>query len=345
MNIWMTLIVALLMLAGNAFFVGAEFSLISVRRSSIEMLALKGSLTAKITLKAMERVAIMIAGAQLGVTVCSLVFGAIGEPLVEQLLEQPFHSLGLPSDLITPLSLLFTVTIMVYLHVVIGEMIPKNLSLTAPAKTALYLIPPLVLFVKIFKPAIIVIDAISRGVLHLIGVHPKQEITSSFNRDEVAGIVKESLREGLLSTKEEQLLSGSLCLDNTTIDSVIIPLGKVVFASNKPTPSEIESLTSSTGFSRFPLLGKSGQPKGYVHLKDILRLSESDYNRPLPSKLFRPLVNIKAGVTLRDAMLIMQKSGSHLAKVVDKNGLYIGVIALEDVIEKLIGEIRDDTWK
>jgi CBS domain containing-hemolysin-like protein len=345
MSIWITLIIALLMLAGNAFFVGAEFSLISVRRSSIETLALKGSLAAKITLKAMEKVAVMIAGAQLGVTVCSLIFGAIGEPLIEQLLEQPFHSLGLSSGLITPLSLLFTITIMVYLHVVIGEMIPKNLALTAPAKMALYLIPPLVLFVRIFKPVIWAIDAISRGILHLIGVRPKQEIASSFNRDEVAGIIKESLSEGLLSTKEEQLLSGSLCLDNTTIDSVIIPLDKVIFASSKPTPAEIETLTSTTGFSRFPLLGKKGQPKGYVHLKDILRLPSSDYNRPLPSKLFRPLVNIKAGATLREAMLIMQKSGSHLAKVVDNNGSYSGIIALEDVIEKLIGEIRDDTWK
>lgn len=345
MSVWVTLFFALLMLAGNAFFVGAEFSLISARRSSIEALALKGSLPARITLQAMEQVALMIAGAQLGVTVCSLVFGAIGEPLVEQLLESPFHSLGLSTELIAPISLLFTVTIMVYLHVVIGEMIPKNLSLSAPAKTAIYLIPPLVVFVRILKPVIVAIDYVAGGLLRLIGVKPKHELTSSFGRDEVAGIIKESLQEGLLSAKQERLLSGSLQLDDANIDSIIIKFEKIVSASFRPTPAEIEKLTADTGFSRFPIMGKTGRFRGYVHLKDILRLPDEAYFDPLPSRLTRPLVNIKASATLRQAMSVMQKTGSHLAKVIDSDGATIGIIALEDVIESLIGEIQDDTQK
>jgi CBS domain containing-hemolysin-like protein len=345
MNIWLELLTAVLMLAGNAYFVGAEFSLISVRRSSIELLALKGSLAAKTTLKAMEQVALMIAGAQLGVTVCSLVFGAIGEPLMERLLEQPLHGIGLSGALITTISLMLTIVLMVYLHVVIGEMIPKNLALSAPAKVALILIPPLVFFVKLFKPIIISINAVASGVLRLAGFKPKQEFDNSFNRDEVAGIIKESLREGLLSTSEEQLLSGSLYLDDTRIDSVIIPMHKVVSTSNNPTPTEIERLTSITGFSRFPIMGKNNQLKGYIHLKDVLRLLDDKSNEPVPKRLFRDLISVKTDLTLREAMAVMQKSGSHLAKAVDSEGAVVGVIALEDVIEKLIGEIIDDTWK
>lgn len=339
------ILTALIMLIGNAYFVGAEFSLISVRRSSIESLAARGSLAAKNTLKAMDQVALMIAGAQLGVTVCSLVFGAIGEPLMEKLIEQPLHSIGLSGALITSVSLFLTITLMVYLHVVIGEMVPKNLALAVPAKTALILIPPLLFFVKIFKPIIVGINKIAIGILHLSGYDAKQEIANSFNRDEVAGIIKESLREGLLSASEEQLLSGSLYLDNTNIDSIIIPLEKIIYTSSNPTPAEVEALSAKTGFSRFPIITANSKFKSYIHLKDVIRLLDDSYDQPINKKLFRPLISIKNDLSLKEAMSVMQKSGSHLAKVINVDNQIVGIIALEDVIEKLIGEIVDDTWK
>lgn len=345
MNLLMSSATALAMLAGNAFFVGAEFGLVSARRSRIELEATKGSLSAKITLKAMEQVSLMLAGAQLGITVCSLIFGAVSEPLMANLLEQPFQNLGLPEILISPLSLLITLTAMVSLHVVIGEMVPKNLALAAPARVALILIPPLVFIVNLFKPIIIALNAVSSGTMKLAGLHPRQEITSSFNRDEVAGFIKESLREGLLSSKKEQLLSGSLNLDDATINSVVIPLNRVIFTSIHPTPVEIEKLASDTGFSRFPILGKYNQIRGYIHLKDVLRISDSEYEKPLSANLFRPLSSVNTKATLREALAVMQQSGAHLAKVINHEKTVVGVIALEDVIEELIGEIRDDTWK
>ena len=155
MNIWLSLTIAILTLAGNAFFVGAEFGLISARRSKIELEAAKGSLAAKITMGAMEQVSLMLAGAQLGVTICSLIFGAISEPLFAHVLGQLFQIFGFSEILVGPIALLLTLIIMTSLHVVIGEMVPKNLALTAPAKVALFLIPPLVVFVNLFKPIII----------------------------------------------------------------------------------------------------------------------------------------------------------------------------------------------
>ncbi len=148
MSIEWALITAVAMLIGNAFFVGAEFGLVSARRSSIELEALKGPHAATITLKAMEQVSHMLAGAQLGITLCSLVFGAVGEPLVAHILEQPLHSIGVSEVFIRPISVVIALTLMVYLHVVIGEMVPKNLALAAPAKVALLLTPPLVFIVK-----------------------------------------------------------------------------------------------------------------------------------------------------------------------------------------------------
>lgn len=333
------------MLVGNAFFVGAEFGLISARRSTIELEATKGSLAARITLGAMENVSLMLAGAQLGVTICSLIFGAVSEPLVADLLEKLFNSFGFSEVLVVPISLIITLITMTYIHVVIGEMVPKNLALTAPSKVAILFIPPLVVLVGLFKPVIIALNNITIMILKLLGFQPKHEIASSFSRDEVAGFIKESLREGLLSSKEEQLLSGTLNFDEATIGSVIIPLTKVIFTSTKPTAAEIESLTIKTGFSRFPILGSHNQIRGYIHLKDILRLPDAEYNRPISSNLFRPLISVKTTVTLRDALAIMQQSGSHLAKVVNHSGVIIGIIALEDVLEELVGEIRDDTRK
>ena len=138
------LLLAVSMLVGNAFFVGAEFGLVSSRRSNIELEALNGSRAAKITLGAMERVSLMLAGAQLGVTVCSLIFGAVAEPLVAHHLEQPFHTLGLSEGLLHPISFVIALILMTYLHVVLGEMVPKNLALAGPTKAALWLTPPLV---------------------------------------------------------------------------------------------------------------------------------------------------------------------------------------------------------
>ena len=345
MNIWVAIATALFMLAGNAFFVGAEFGLISARRSRIELEATKGSLAAKITLGAMEQVSLMLAGAQLGVTICSLIFGAVSEPLVARLLELSFHNLGLSEVLIIPVSLLVTMTLMAYLHIVIGEMVPKNLALTAPAKVALFLIPPLVIVVSVFRPVMIALNAVTAAILKSIGFQPKHEIASSFSRDEVAGFIKESVREGLLSSKEEQLLSGTLNFDDAIIDKVIIPLNKIVSTSCNPTPSEIEKLSSETGFSRFPILGKYNQIRGYVHLKDVLRIPNEEYNKPLPVNLFRPLSSVKSTSTLKNALAVMQQSGAHLAKVSNHEGKVIGMVALEDVLEELVGEIRDDTRK
>ncbi len=345
MNIWLALAIALFMLAGNAFFVGAEFGLISARRSKIELEAAKGSISAKIALSAMEQVSLMLAGAQLGVTICSLIFGAVSEPLMAHLLEKPIYNLGLSEALVIPMALFITLMAMSYLHVVIGEMVPKNLALAAPVKVALFLIPPLVVFVNIFKPIIIALNSITMSLLKSAGFQPKQELASSFSRDEVAGFIKESLHEGLLSLKEGQLLSGSLRFDDAAISSVIIPLSTVVFTSHQPTPNEIEKLTSTTGFSRFPVIGKYGQIRGYIHLKDILRIPDHEYDKPLSANLFRPLSNVKNTSTLKDALAAMQSSGSHLSKVTDDKGEVIGIIALEDVLEELVGEIRDDTRK
>ena len=340
MSVEWSLALAGVALLGNAFFVGAEFSLVSARRSSMELRAAEGSRMAKITLAAMEQVSIMLAGAQLGITLCSLVFGALGEPVVAHLLEEPFAALGLGEAARHIAAFVIAMSAMVYVHVVIGEMVPKNLALASPTKSALVLVPPLYYTVKAIRPVIGLLNAIANSILRLLGVKPRDEIASSFNRDEVIGFVKESHREGLLSAEEEQLLSGSLEFDSQTIESVITSVDKLVVTSPKPTVAELEQLIHDTGYSRFPVAkGKKGGFKGYLHIKDVLGLE----NGQTVASVIRTLPTVAPSDSAQAALRTMQRTGAHVAQVVNRRGRLVGVVMLEDVLEQLVGTIRDET--
>lgn len=344
MSVESALLIALAVLLGNAFFVGAEFALVSARRSNIELAALNGSRMAKLTLTAMEQVSLMLAGAQLGVTLCSLILGAVGEPLIANSLAGPLHELGVSEHFIHPIAFAIALLVMVYAHVVIGEMVPKNLSLSASTRAALVLVPVLYFFVRVTRPVVASLNAIANACLHLLGITPNDEIRSSFNRDEVAGFIKESHSGGLLSEAEESLLSGTLGFDERTIKRIILPLDKIITTSVRPTPLEIEQLASRTGYSRFPVPSRDQVGyKGYVHAKDVLSLSAKAYGQPVPARLIRPLGSVKATSSLRDALATMQKSGAHVTTVMDGHGNAIGVVMLEDILEELVGPIGDET--
>jgi CBS domain containing-hemolysin-like protein len=345
MNVAWGLALAGLLLLGNAFFVGAEFGLVSARRSAIELRARNGSRAARTTLGAMEQLSLMLAGAQLGVTLCSLGLGAVGEPLFAYLLEGPLHSAGLAEYWLHPISFVLALSMMVYLHVVIGEMVPKNLALAGPDRTALLLTPGLAFIVRILHPVVSGLNYIANHSVRTMGVEPKGEITSTFTSDEVAGFVEESRREGLISEDEGDLLSGALRFDERSVKAILLPLDKVVVVSNKTTSDEIEALAGTTGFSRFPVKNGRGKLIGYTHLKDALVVSGDARSKPIASKDLRPLGVVNATATLRDALTVMQRSGFHLAQVVNRRGRVLGVVALEDILEELVGEIRDESQR
>jgi CBS domain containing-hemolysin-like protein len=344
MSVESALFIAVAVLLGNAFFVGAEFALVSARRSNIELAALNGSRMAKLTLTAMEQVSLMLAGAQLGVTLCSLILGAVGEPLIANSLAGPLHELGVSEHFTHPIAFAIALLVMVYAHVVIGEMVPKNLSLSSSTRAALLLVPVLYYFVKFTRPVVAFLNAIANGCLHLLGITAKNEIRSSFNRDEVAGFIKESHVGGLLSEAEESLLSGTLGFDERTVQPIIVPVAKIITTSARPTPQEIEQLASRTGYSRFPVPARDGTGfKGYVHAKDVLGLNAGAYDKPVPARLIRPLGSVKATSSLRDALVTMQQSGAHVTTVSNGHGTTVGVVMLEDILEELVGPIRDET--
>jgi CBS domain containing-hemolysin-like protein len=335
---------AAVLLALNAFFVGAEFALVSARRTTIEPRAESGGWAARVTLGAMENVSLMMAAAQLGITICSLGLGYLGEPVIAHVIEGPLEAIGTPESLIHPIAFAIALALVTYLHVVLGEMVPKNLALAAPDRSALALGPPLVVIVRIMRPAIVALNAFANGVLRLGGVTPQDEVTSAFTRDEVAGLVDESRREGLLDQHEGRLLVGALAFEERDARSVLIPTDRLVKVDVRVTPAEFEAIAAETGFSRLPVC-RGEEMVGYLHLKDVLEFKDVHRNRPIAESWIRPLPDIAETDLLRAILRTMQQSGAHLARVKTTAGETAGVVALEDVLEELVGEVRDEAGR
>ena len=338
-------LLAVVLLAANAFFVGAEFALISARRSQIEPRAQAGSRMAAVTLTAMEQVSQMMAGAQLGITVCSLGLGAVGEPALAHLIEPVFHELHVPDDWLHPVAFVIAMTVVVYLHVVLGEMVPKNIAIAGPDRAALILGPPMYGIVLVLRPLIVSINAIANAILRLLRIEPKDELGSTYTREEVAALVEESHGEGLLAEDEYDRLSGALGFTEKTVAEVMMAPDSLATVVRGSTGADVEALCAATGFSRFPVVsdeaGSPGELIGYLHIKDVLEPDEERRERPVADRWIRPFATVTADTLLHDALEVLQRRGAHMARVVEPDGTTLGVAALEDVIEELVGEIRD----
>ncbi|MEO5854000.1 MAG: hemolysin family protein [Nocardioides sp.] len=335
------LVLAVGLLLLNAFFVGAEFALVSARRSQVEPLAQAGSRMARTTLSAMEDVSLMMAGAQLGITICSLGLGAVGEPAVAHLIEPVLHALSVPEQLLHPIAFAIALTVVVFLHVVLGEMVPKNVALAGPTRAALILSPPLVAVVAMLRPVIAAFNAIASAVLRLVNVELRDEVSSTYTREEVAALVEESRGEGLLEDEEYGRLAGALGFAEKTVDSVMLAPATLTTIRRGATAADVEEVCAATGFSRFPVAADDGSLLGYLHIKDVLESSEARRVRVIDDKWIRPFAGVRPGDPLHDALETLQRRGAHMARVVDDDGELVGLVTLEDVIEELVGEIRD----
>jgi CBS domain containing-hemolysin-like protein len=335
------IVLSLVLLAGNAFFVGSEFALVSARRSAVEPRARDGNWAARITLKAMENVSLMMAAAQLGITICSLGLGYLGEPAIAHALEGPFETAGVPDALVHPVAFAIALSIITFLHVVLGEVVPKNIALAGPDRAALVLGPPLAFLVRVLRPVIGAFNAIANGVLRLVGVEPRDEVTSAFTRDEVAGFVEESRREGLIDQHEGRLLVGALAFEERDATSVLLPIDRLETVTPQVTPHQLEQVAARTGYSRFPVC-EDDRLVGYLHLKDALEFEDVHRNRPIARSWIRTMPPIGASDRLRAVLAAMQRSGAHMARVESPGGEAVGIVALEDVLEELVGEVRDE---
>lgn len=342
MNDWIALAWLVILLLGNAFFVAGEFAIMSARRSQIEPRAEAGSKRAKTTLWAMENVSLMLACAQLGITVCSLLILNVAEPALHHLMNGPLTAIGLPAETAAVVAWVVALAIVTFLHVTFGEMVPKNMSVSVADKAALLLAPPLVFVSRLVRPVIWSLNWSANHVLRLMRIEPKDEVNSSYTLEEVQSIVEESTRHGLVDDGAG-LLSGALEFSGHTAEDSMVGLAELVTLPVGTAPSEFDRAVGRTGFSRFVMVDDGGNLTGYLHLKDVLAIEDALYRAPIGENRIRTMVNVRADEQVEDAMAVMQRTGSHMARVIGHDATTIGVLFLEDVIEELVGEIRDAT--
>lgn len=331
----------LVLLLGNAFFVGAEFALVSARRTKVEPKAAAGSRVARTTLRAMEGLSQMIAAAQFGITVCSLGLGAVAEPALAHLLTPAADAVHLPEAWLHPVAFTLAMACVVYLHVVLGEMVPKNLALAGPERAAMVLGPPMVAMVTVFKPIVYGLDAAANSIVRLFGVQPRSDVISTFTHEEVEAMVDESREVGMLNQGEYERLAGALGFTSRTVADVLLPLDQIETVERGARASDVEVVCATTGYSRFPVVGADSDLVGYLHIKDVLQSDAQGRARIVGDQLIRPFAAVAASDTLLAALQTLQTKGAHMARVLDGHGAVLGVATLEDVIEELVGEIRD----
>jgi CBS domain containing-hemolysin-like protein len=326
----------------NGFFVAAEFAVISARRAQIEPRAEAGSGPAKLTIKAMEKVALMLATTQLGVTICSLLILLIAEPSIHHLLEPLLLSFGLSEQVGTGVAFAITLIIVSFLHVVIGEMVPKNISFSIPERAALVLVPVLYGIAQVVRPIVWALNWSANAILKIFRVDAKDEANSTYTLDQVEDIVEHSTREGALSDVSGAL-SNTFEFTEKKVRDVAVPIEKLVAFSESVTPREVEQAVAKHGFSRYPLNDESGELVGYLHLKDVIDLDHDEADDPFPAKRVRSLITLSANMELEDALASMRRVHAHMAKAVDRSGKVKGVLFLEDILEELVGEVQDAT--
>jgi CBS domain containing-hemolysin-like protein len=257
-------------------------------------------------------------------------------------MEYPLYALGVPEAIVSTVSFVIALLLVTYLHVVIGEMVPKNLALAVPERAALILTPVLYALAMALKPVVGGLNAVSNGILRIFKFEPKDEATSTYTLDQVEDIVEHSTREGALSDVSGAL-TNTFEFTEKKVSDVAIPLEKLVAFSESVTPREVEQAVAKHGFSRYPLKDENQELVGYLHLKDVIDLDHDEADDPFPQKRVRSLITIASSMELEDALASMRRVHAHMAKAVDLSGKVRGVLFLEDILEELVGEVQDAT--
>ncbi|TMR99409.1 hemolysin family protein [Nonomuraea basaltis] len=329
------LLLSLALLVFNALFVAAEFAFVSSRRHRLEEIAAGGNRLIRIAARSAvgggRQLSLMLAGAQLGITLCTLGLGQVTEPAIEHALEPLFAYAGVPEALRLPIALTIALALVTFLHMVIGEMAPKSWALTHPERAVLLLTLPFRAFTSLMRPLLSALNALTNAILRLFGVQPRNELATTRTPRQLAMLVGESGRMGLLDREEHDLLTRALRLQAKGIERLMVPIAQAVTVPPSATAPEIKTVAAASGHLRL-LVGGQGAVEGVLHARDAL-LEPSSTARDLS----RPLPRLACVTQVPEAVTALQEARSHLALVTNQTGSVIGMVSLTD----LLGELLD----
>ncbi len=342
---WVALAVAVVMLAANAFFVAAEFALVAARAVRLESAAEQGDRRSRIALSAVRDIQTQLAGAQLGITMASLVLGYVAEPAIAHLIEPVIEAVvEVPSGVLHTISFAVALFVVTTLHVVVGEMVPKNMAITEPEPAARLLAPALRIYGVVFKPVIWSLNVVSNGIVRLMGMKPADEINTALTINEFHTLLAGARSEGVIESTEHELLSGALQFRVRSAGSMMVPADRLVAVPRGTSVARLEDVVASSGHTRVPVWGSDpSDVLGFVHAKDLLRMPAEARDDPVPLELVRRMRVVSPDMVGRDLLLYMRRSRVHMALVRNDAHDMLGVVTLEDVLEALVGDIYDES--
>lgn len=336
------LLIAIVLVVLNGFFVAVEFAYTASRRPPLEEAAAAGNRLARWALASMDELPVTFAGAQLGVAAMSLGLGFV----IEDSLEASFHDLfanWIPEGAVTPVSLIVALLIVAFVHNVIGEMAPKNATIAAPETAALVLAAPFRAYVTLFRPLIFSLSWVAGGVLRLLRIETRQKVESTHSAEDIASLVKTVGAGQVIDPGSSRLLSSALKFQSTVVSEVMVPRPDLVAMGQDSTARQLESMMVATGHSRIPIYGTDlDDVTGFVHAKDLIAIDSDLWDHPIEPARIRKVPVVPETTPISPVMEMMRSGGTHLAVAVDEHGSVSGLITLEDIAEEIVGEIRDE---
>jgi CBS domain containing-hemolysin-like protein len=342
-NPWALLAVVVLLFV-NGYFVALEFAVVGSRRSRLEPMAEDGDRRAQRSLDAIGDLSTRLAGAQLGITVASLLLGLVGEPAVAVVFEDLFERVGLPEGLVRPASFAVALALVVFLHMLVGEMVPKNLALAHPERMLRALSGVDRAYLAVARPIVLLLNALANVGVRLLGVEPRDELAGAHTAEELAVVVAASREEGAIEDFAAELLTGVLTFAGRSVATVMVPRDEVCSIPATTTVAEAEALVVDRGHTRLPVTGPGGldDVAGFVHAKDLLALAAPAADRPIPLRLVRRMLLVPAEQSLEDLMVTMRRTRIHFALVQGRDGETVGIVTLDDLLEELVGDIVEE---
>jgi CBS domain containing-hemolysin-like protein len=342
-NLW-ALLAGVVLLGLNGFFVAAEFALLAARASRIEQLAEEGDRRAGYALAGIRELSLMLAGAQLGITMASLGLGAVAEPALHHGLEALLEGVSVPHGVSSALAFTIALSIVVFLHMVVGEMAPKSWAISHPEESALILAGPFRAFVLVFRLGIRMLNGLANMVVRLCGVEPRDAVAETHSPADLLMVMDASVVHGTLGVQQHEMLTRALDLSGLDAQAVMIPRHDIVAVPAQASVDELERIASETGRSRLPVFdGELDRVLGILHVKDLLALDGPERDTTTARGLARPALITPESRPVEELMLDMRQQRQHVAIVVDEYGTVTGVAALEDLLEEIIGEFEDES--
>ena len=343
MTEWLLLLVAVLLTVGTAVFVAAEFSLVAIDRPTVQRAIDEGDSRARVVLQSVTQLSTQLSAAQVGITITTLVVGALAQPSIGTLLAGPLTSLGLSAGAVDAVSSALALVLATVFSMVFGELLPQFLGISAPLATAKVVALPVRVFAAIAKPLILVLNGSANRFLRAVGIEPQEELSGARTPQELASLVQRSADAGTLDITTARMLTRSLGFGERTADDVMTPRVRCTGIHRDESAEDVLRLSRRTGHSRFPVLGDDWDDiDGVVHVKKAMAVPHERRKDVPVSALMSDRLVVPETIRLDPLLRELREGGFQMAIVVDEYGGTSGIVTLEDVVEEIVGEVADE---